>query len=56
MELRLRMVMDCVSATTATHETASLHGYGLRLRCWLQLPMELRLRMVMDCASAVASL
>ncbi|CAG8723218.1 12825_t:CDS:2, partial [Funneliformis mosseae] len=45
-----------VSNTTATHETSSSHSYGLRLRCWLQLPMELRLRIVMDFASAVASL
>ncbi|CAG8521200.1 14871_t:CDS:2 [Acaulospora colombiana] len=42
-----------VSNTTATHGTSSSHGYGLRLRYWLQLPMELRLRMVMDFASAV---
>ncbi|CAI2191805.1 14680_t:CDS:2 [Funneliformis geosporum] len=55
MELRLRMVMDFASATTATHGTSSSHGYGLRLRCWLQLPMELRLRMVMDFASALES-
>ncbi|CAI2191258.1 17153_t:CDS:2, partial [Funneliformis geosporum] len=41
--------------TTATHGTSSSHGYGLRLRCWLQLPMELRLRMVMDFASAIES-
>ncbi|CAG8680869.1 9543_t:CDS:10, partial [Funneliformis caledonium] len=38
-----------------THGTASSHGYGLRLRCWLQLPIELRLRMVMDCVSAAES-
>ncbi|UZO11313.1 uncharacterized protein OCT59_002884 [Rhizophagus irregularis] len=31
-----------------THGTSSSHGYGLRLRCWIQLPMELRLRIVMD--------
>uniref|UniRef100_U9UZS3 Uncharacterized protein n=1 Tax=Rhizophagus irregularis (strain DAOM 181602 / DAOM 197198 / MUCL 43194) TaxID=747089 RepID=U9UZS3_RHIID len=55
MELRLHMVMDFVSATTATHGTSSSHGYGLRLRCWIQLPMELRLRIVMDFVSAVDS-
>ncbi|CAI2195340.1 9834_t:CDS:2, partial [Funneliformis geosporum] len=44
-----------LSNTTATHGTASSHGYGLRLRCWLQLTMELRLRMVMDCVSAAES-
>ncbi|CAG8499140.1 12211_t:CDS:10 [Ambispora leptoticha] len=42
-----------VANTTATHGTSSSHGYGLRLRYWLQLPMELRLRMVMDFTSAV---
>ncbi|GES92169.1 hypothetical protein GLOIN_2v1885930 [Rhizophagus clarus] len=29
----------------ATHGTSSSHGYGLRLRCWQQLPMELCLHM-----------
>ncbi|CAB4430217.1 unnamed protein product [Rhizophagus irregularis] len=56
MELRLRMVMDFVSATIATHGTSPSHGYGLRLRCWIQLPMELRLRIVMDFVSAVVQL
>ncbi|CAB5395020.1 unnamed protein product [Rhizophagus irregularis] len=39
-----------------THGTLPSHGYGLRLRCWLQLPMELHLRIVMDFVSAVVQL
>ncbi|CAG8727177.1 556_t:CDS:2 [Dentiscutata erythropus] len=49
------MVIDYVSATTATYGTTSLHGYGLCLCCWLQLFMELRLCMVMDYVSALES-
>ncbi|CAB4473550.1 unnamed protein product [Rhizophagus irregularis] len=47
------MVMDFVSATTATHGTSPSHGYGFRLHCWIQLPMELRLRIVINFVSAV---
>ncbi|UZO18188.1 uncharacterized protein OCT59_009508 [Rhizophagus irregularis] len=50
------MVMDFTSATTATHKTSSLYGYGLRFCHWLQLPIELHFCMVMDFAFAVVSL